>query len=104
MSDASQSPLMTAEQFVRLYGNYSVKLVDGRLNLPSQALVEEITRMNPALTPLATPALMTVEEFVRRYSNQRVELVKGVVKELPMPFPKHGKICVMVVYLLTDFA
>ncbi len=47
----------------------------------------------------ASPAqvpLLTAEEFVQRYGNQRVELVKGVVKELHMPFPKHGKICATI--------
>jgi Uma2 family endonuclease len=48
--------------------------------------------------------LLTAEEFAQRYGGQRVELVKGVVKELPMPFPKHGEICGTIAYYLKDFA
>jgi Uma2 family endonuclease len=44
--------------------------------------------------------LLTAEEFVQQYGNQRMELVKGVVKELPMPFPKHGKVCATVARLV----
>lgn len=52
----------------------------------------------PAPTlPLATPSparKITAEEFVARYHDAWAELVKGVVKELPMPFPKHGKVSI----------
>src|SRR5262245_32328204 len=53
--------------------------------------------------PLPSP-ILTAEEFAQRYGGQYVELVKGQVKELPMPFPKHGKICGIIAYHLTDFA
>jgi Uma2 family endonuclease len=65
--------------------------------------------MSTTVTPaqaasVAQVPLLTAEEFVQRHGNQRVELVKGVVKELPMPFPKHGKICGTISYFLTDYA
>jgi Uma2 family endonuclease len=44
--------------------------------------------------------LLTAEEFAQRHGGQRMELVKGVVKELPMPFPKHGKICGTIARLI----
>lgn len=47
--------------------------------------------MTPATT--APPTLLTAEEFARQYAGRRAELVKGVVVELPMAFPKHGKVC-----------
>ncbi len=57
----------------------------------------------PLPSPVSVP-LLTAEEFARRYGGQRVELVKGLVKELPMPFPKHGKSCGTIAYFLTDYA
>jgi Uma2 family endonuclease len=47
--------------------------------------------------------LLTAEEFAQRYGGHRVELIKGVVKELPMPFPKHGKICGTISRLVGNF-
>jgi hypothetical protein len=35
---------------------------------------------------------MTAADFARRHGGAYLELVKGQVKELPMPFPKQGKI------------
>jgi Uma2 family endonuclease len=61
-----------------------------------------ITPGQPASSP-AVP-LLSAEEFAQRYGGERVELVKGVVKELPMPFPQHGKICLTIGYLLLDYA
>jgi Uma2 family endonuclease len=47
-----------------------------------------------ALTPTAAPAaLLTAEEFTVGYENVHAELVKGVVKEYPVPWFKHGFIC-----------
>lgn len=47
-------------------------------------------------TLTAAPALLTAEEFVARYENVHAELVKGVVKEYPVPWVKHGKICLRI--------
>src|SRR5581483_3544133 len=65
----------------------------------------------PPRTPTMTaavqtppPALLTAEEFARRYAGQRVELVKGRVVEIPMAFPKHGKICGRISQYLNNFA
>jgi Uma2 family endonuclease len=44
----------------------------------------------------ATPApatLLTADEFTARYANIHAELVKGIVKEYPVPYPRHGKVC-----------
>jgi Uma2 family endonuclease len=63
------------------------------------------TTAAPAQPASGVPVpLLTAEEFAQRYGGQRVELVKGVVKELPIPFPKHGKICGTIAYFLNDFA
>jgi Uma2 family endonuclease len=47
-----------------------------------------------AATTPATP--MTAEEFTGRYANRHAELVEGVVKEYPVPWPRHGKICLTI--------
>jgi Uma2 family endonuclease len=47
--------------------------------------------------------LLTAEEFAQRYGGQRMELVKGLVKELPMPFPKHGKACATIARLVGNY-
>lgn len=59
------------------------------------------TAVQPSVPP-AAPPLMTAEEFARRHGNDRVELVKGIVVEMPMPFPKHGMICAIVTRLLAN--
>jgi Uma2 family endonuclease len=47
-----------------------------------------------AQSPTGTPApLMTAAEFTARYANIHAELVKGIVKEYPVPWPRHGKLC-----------
>jgi Uma2 family endonuclease len=63
------------------------------------------TTISPAQAAAPVPApLLTAEEFAQRSGNQRVELVKGVVKELPMPFFKHGEICGTIAYFLIEYA
>ncbi len=53
----------------------------------------------PAAT--GTPAtLMTADEFTARYAHIHAELVKGIVKEYPVPWPRHGKICATMTRLL----
>jgi Uma2 family endonuclease len=42
--------------------------------------------------PTATP-LVSANEFARRYAGEHAELVDGVVRELPVPQQKHGKVC-----------
>ncbi len=63
--------------------------------------------MQPLTSPVApqsTPAsLLTAAEFVQRHEADRVELVKGQVRELPMPFPKHGKTCLRIGRLLDEY-
>jgi Uma2 family endonuclease len=62
------------------------------------------TTAAPAAPASSTPVtLLTAEEFAQRYGGQRVELVKGVVKELPMPFPKHGKVCATIARLVGNY-
>jgi Uma2 family endonuclease len=51
-----------------------------------------------ATTPTAT--LMTADEFTARYANIHAELVKGVVKEYPVPWPKHGLLCARICCLI----
>lgn len=63
--------------------------------------------MTALLTPpVARPmpaALLTAEEFYARYGRGGYELVKGLVKEIPMPGARHGKVCVKVARLLDEF-
>jgi Uma2 family endonuclease len=48
--------------------------------------------------------LLSAEEFVKRHENERVELVQGVVKELPRPSLKHGKVCATIARFLGNYA
>jgi Uma2 family endonuclease len=47
---------------------------------------------------------MTAGEFAQRHGGDRAELVKGEVREVPMPFPKHGKICSRIGRFLDEYA
>jgi Uma2 family endonuclease len=58
----------------------------------------------PQSAPTPPSALLTAEQFAQQYGNRYAELVKGVVKELPMPFTKHGKICATMTRLLGNHA
>lgn len=51
-------------------------------------------------TPPPPKPLLTAEEFAQQYGQLQAELVKGVVKELPMPFPRHGKHCATMARIL----
>jgi Uma2 family endonuclease len=51
-----------------------------------------------------TKALMTAEEFAQKHGGDYVELIDGEVKELPVPFNKHGKICNWASFYITQFA
>jgi Uma2 family endonuclease len=68
--------------------------------------MSQIPTISPApSTPPAPPpqASMTAEEFSRRYGGDRVELVDGVVRELPLPFFKHGNVCATFTARLHSF-
>ena len=54
--------------------------------------------------PVTPVGLMTAPEFAARHGGDRVELVNGQVTELPMPFPRHGKICSCMDFFLHDHA
>jgi len=45
-----------------------------------------------AAEPAVRPPLMTADEFIAMYPDGGAELVKGVVKELPMAFLRHGQL------------
>lgn len=49
-----------------------------------------------------TPTLLTAAEFTARYANIHAELVKGIVKEYPGPWPKHGFICSTAAWILKN--
>jgi len=54
-------------------------------------------------TTAAPPARLSIEEFLARYSSvPGTELVEGVVKEPPMPSPKHGFLCLEVAWLIKN--
>ncbi len=59
------------------------------------------TLPNPG--PLPAPPLLTAEEFAERYAGDRTELIDGVVRELPMAMPKHGKMCYRASQLVGRF-
>src|SRR5207245_4921798 len=61
-----------------------------------------VTSPQPASPAPAT--LLTAEEFALRYGGQYVEVVDGMVKALPRPFPKQGKICMTIGCLILDHA
>lgn len=46
--------------------------------------------------------LLTAEEFASRYADRHAELVKGVVKEYPVPFQKHGIVCMTAGRLIAN--
>jgi Uma2 family endonuclease len=64
--------------------------------------------MSAILTPpqagMPTSVLLTAEEFAKRHAGQRVELIEGQVKELPVPTPKHGRICLLIARFLDEAA
>jgi hypothetical protein len=45
---------------------------------------------------------MTAAVFARRHGGEYCELVNGHKRELPMAFPKHGKICSRTCYFLCE--
>jgi Uma2 family endonuclease len=50
----------------------------------------------------AAPAL-TLNEFLARYAGAYVEVIDGEVKEIPMPQPLHGRICVKATLRIGGF-
>jgi Uma2 family endonuclease len=58
----------------------------------------------PSTPPAPQPPTMTADEFVRKHAGDRVELIDGVVRELPMPFFKHGNVCATFSRRLGNFA
>lgn len=47
---------------------------------------------------------MSLADFSANYSGDYVELIAGHVTELPMPSPKHGKICARSSRFLDEYA
>jgi Uma2 family endonuclease len=58
--------------------------------------------MSTATPPAPSPTLLTADEFARCYGGKYVELVDGVVKELPVPFQEHGKVCNWAAFFVTQ--
>jgi Uma2 family endonuclease len=59
----------------------------------------------PTMSPQVSPApLMSAAEFAQRHGGDYVELIQGQVRELPMPFPKHGRICLLIGRLMDEHA
>jgi Uma2 family endonuclease len=52
-------------------------------------------------TPTSTP-LLTAEEFALRYGGEYVELVDGIVEELTVPHQRHGVICGLAAFYLSQ--
>jgi Uma2 family endonuclease len=65
-----------------------------------ESIMSAIVTAPVAPVPAAPPRL-TAEEFLARYADQpQFELVEGVVKEAPMPWPKHGFLCARMTILI----
>jgi Uma2 family endonuclease len=47
---------------------------------------------------------LTAADFALRHGGAYLELVRGQVRELPMPFPEHGKTCLRIGRLLDEYA
>jgi Uma2 family endonuclease len=60
--------------------------------------------MSTAVQPPPAAGLLTAEEFARQFAGRRVELVKGRVVEVPVSFPKHGKVCFRAAQAVGNFA
>lgn len=56
----------------------------------------------PAAPPRSPNTPMTAEEFSLKHSGEHVELVDGEVKEVLMPGARHGKVCNLFAYYLTQ--
>ena len=52
----------------------------------------------------ASLTLMTAAEFVKKHGGDRMVLIKGIVREVPMGSPKHGKICVRTSRVMDEYA
>jgi Uma2 family endonuclease len=63
-----------------------------------------IAVLTPDSGPNPPPRLLTAGEFVQHYPNHRKELIRGVVKEVPVPFAKHGYVCMELGRLIANFA
>jgi Uma2 family endonuclease len=59
-----------------------------------------MTTTSATVAPPAT--LMTADEFITRHANVHAELIKGIVEEYPVPFFKHGMICMEIAWLLKN--
>jgi Uma2 family endonuclease len=55
----------------------------------------------PNLTP--PPPSLSLNEFLARYAGAYVEIIDGAVKELPMPQPLHGRVCIRAGRFLDEF-
>lgn len=58
--------------------------------------------MSAVLQPPAALKLLTAAEFADQYAQRRFELVRGVPVETPMPNLRHGKVCNLAAYYLTQ--
>ena len=63
------------------------------------------TATPPALAPAppAGPPALTLDEFLDKYAGAYVEVIDGVVKEIPMPQPRHGRVCTKAARYLDEF-
>ncbi|MBX9626255.1 MAG: Uma2 family endonuclease [Gemmataceae bacterium] len=59
--------------------------------------------MTPTHAPPAEPGLMTLDEFAAKHGWDHVELIDGKVVQLPMAFPKHGRVCTKAAEVLNAF-
>lgn len=63
-----------------------------------------MTTLSTQVPNVAPTTLLTAAEFTARYANIHAELVKGIVKEYPVPFPKHDKVCATMSGFLWQYA
>jgi Uma2 family endonuclease len=46
---------------------------------------------------------MTLDEFLRKHAGDYAEVIDGVVKEISMPQPLHGRVCTKAARFLDEF-
>lgn len=57
----------------------------------------------PAPTPPSGPPPLSLDEFLTKYAGAYVEVIDGIVKEIPMPQPLHGRVCIKAGRYLDEF-
>jgi Uma2 family endonuclease len=74
---------------------------DGQEDAMNTTAVDAPSGPTPPALPAQAP--LTLDEFLRRYAGAYVEVIDGEVKEIPMPQPLHGRVCIKAGRFLDEF-